>query len=123
MGTPTLHTPSASILNRFPAFLNRLDSTLANRPTAPAAAAPLTLSPGDNLEKAGACFAAQIGEQAPLPLGTLSRGEGLAQVQGVRALGATEFTVAPEVLTGRRKTNQTILGAAAHGATAQSTSF
>lgn len=134
MKTYTLNTPSASILNQFPAFLKRLEATLEARRTGVDPAAPpgaaLTLSLGGDLEKAGACFAAQIEAQTPLPLGTLSREDGAALVREcvrrglrvvvtleacgfgwawqreLRALGAVVFTVAPEALCGRRKTNR-----------------
>lgn len=110
------------VLPRFPALRKRL--------AAASAAAPAALSLGADLERGGACVAAQIGPGAPLALGLLTRAEGTALVreltaaghrvaagveacgfgwtwQGeLRAAGAEVVTLAPEPLCGRRKTNR-----------------
>ena len=121
MKTYELKTTPASILDRFPALCKRLGA-------ADAAGARVCL--GADLEKAGACLVAQIGLGAPLALGTLPRehvvalaaalgAQGWAVAVGLeacgfgwrfqgelRAAGATVLTLAPEPLTGRRKTNR-----------------
>ena len=121
MKTYELKTTPASILDRFPALCKRLGA-------ADAAGARVCL--GADLEKAGACLVAQIGLGAPLALGTLPRehvvalaaalgAQGRAVAVGLeacgfgwrfqgelRAAGATVLTLAPEPLTGRRKTNR-----------------
>ena len=121
MTTYELKSTPASILDRFPALCKRLGA-------ADSAGARVCL--GADLEKAGACLVAQIGLGAPLPLDTLPRehilslvsalvAEGRAVAVGLeacgfgwrfqgelRAAGATVLTLAPEPLTGRRKTNR-----------------
>ena len=120
MRTYQLHSMDNDLLERFPALLKRLK----------AAAEPGVVCLGADLEKAGACLAAQLGLGTPLGLGTLPRaqiealvkaliGRGWRVVVGLeacgfgwrlqealRAAGATVLTFAPEPLTGRRKTNR-----------------
>jgi len=115
----TVEVPA--VLPRFPALRKRL--------TEASALAPAGISLGADLERGGACVAAQIGYTAPLSLGLLTREEGTALVReltaaghrvaaGVeacgfgwawqrelRAAGAEVVTLAPEPLTGKRKTN------------------
>ena len=121
MKTYELTFTHTSILERFPALLRRLGA---------ADSAGATVCLGADLEKAGACLVAQLGLGTPLPLGTLprehlvalvaalvARGRAVAvgleacgfgwRLQGnLRAAGATVLTLAPEPLTGRRKTNR-----------------
>ena len=70
-----------AVLARFPALRKRLGEASA------AAAAPVALSLGADLERGGACLAAQIGYSAPLALGLLTREEGTALVRELAAGG------------------------------------
>lgn len=121
MKTYHLKSTQDDILERFPALLKRLSA---------AGPAATRVCLGADLEKGGACLSAQIGLGAPLSLGTLPRAHGTALVgaltgrgfavgvgveacgfgwrwqQELRAAGATVLTLAPEPLTGRRKTNR-----------------
>ena len=121
MKTYELKSTPGSILERFPALRKRLGA-------ADPGGARVCL--GADLEKAGACVVAQIGLGTPLALDTLPREHIVALVAGLvaegravavgleacgfgwrfqgelRAAGATVLTLAPEPLTGRRKTNR-----------------
>ena len=126
MKTYQLHTKTETILKRFPALCKHLE---AAAPQSAASGAPRVLCLGADLEKAGACVAAQCGLAAPVALGTLARGSLLELVRALaaqgwrcvlgleacgfgwrfqrelRGAGAEVLTFATEALTGRRKTN------------------
>jgi len=136
MKTYHLRSTPPAILNRFPALCKKLDALLPMPGSDPAltpadlAAVPPLVSLGGDLEKAGVCLAAQVQGAAPLALATLTREETLVLVReilargcrivvvveacgfgwefprGLREAGSTVFTVAPEPLTGKRKTNR-----------------
>ena len=124
--SPAQHNAAQNpaVLARFPALRKRLSEATA------AASAPAALSLGADLERGGACLAAQIGYGAPLALGLLTRAEGTALVRELaagghrvavsveacgfgwewqrelRGAGAEVVTLAPEPLCGKRKTNR-----------------
>lgn len=124
MKTYQLKNPAenTAVLPRFPALRKRLAEA--------SAAAPAALSLGADLERGGACLAAQIGFGAPLALGLLTRAEGTSLVRELaagghrvavsveacgfgwewqrelRGAGAEVVTLAPEPLCGKRKTNR-----------------
>lgn len=121
-----LHTKTEDILKRFPALCKRLEG--AER-TPAAAGLPRVVCLGADLEKDGACIAAQCGLAEPVSLGTLTRESVLSLISALRRrgwrcvvgmeacgfgwrfqrqlreAGAEALTFATEALTGRRKTN------------------
>jgi len=122
----TLHTNTENILSRFPTLCKRLEA--AER-TVNSAETPRVLCLGADLEKKGACVAAQCALGEPVSLGTLTResvvnlivaiqargwrcviameacGFGWLFQGQLREAGAEVLTFATEALSGHRKTN------------------
>ena len=122
-----LHTNTENILSRFPTLCKRLEA--AERTVNNAEAPRRVLCLGADLEKEGACVAAQCALGEPVSLGTLTRESVVKLIVAIQArgwrsviaveacgfgwlfqgqlreAGAEVLTFATEALSGHRKTN------------------